>query len=157
MSGYIISVMAATLVVALGGLISYGGSMARISRAAMAMILLYTVTLPIISLTGSFSELVSEDFFDGIRVEYDPDGTVFYDRTASAFSDGVKKFLCDKYRFNEGDVSISVRGLDIETMRAEKVIVILSGRAVTADARLVVEAVEDAQLGECEVKIDVGR
>ncbi len=157
MSGYIISVMAATAVVALGGLISYGGGTARISRAAMAMVLLYTVTLPIISVTGDVSQLISEDFFDDIKVEYDPDDTLFYERTASAFSDGVKKFVCGEYRFADDDVRVTVRSLDVESMRAEKIIIVLSGRAIIADARSVAETVEDAGLGECEVKIDVGR
>lgn len=155
MSGYIVSVMAATAVVALGGLISYGGGTARISRAAMAMVLLYTVTLPIISVTGDVSELISKDFFDDIKVEYDPEDTTFYERTVSAFSEGVQKFVCEEYRLATDDVDVIVRGLDVKTMRAEKITVILCGRAMIADARLIVETVEDAGLGKCEVKIDV--
>ena len=62
MSEYIISVMAASAAVALGGLISYGGKTERISRAAMAMVLLYTVTYPIISVTGSITDIISSDF-----------------------------------------------------------------------------------------------
>ncbi len=155
MSGYIISVMTATAIVALGGLVSYGGSLSKISRAAMAMVLLYTVTLPIISVTGDLSELVFSDCFDGIRVEYDPNDTLFYEHTAAAFSDGVRKYVCGEYGLSEGEVTVSVRDLDVETMRAGKIIIILSGRAAAADARSIAEAVKSAELGECEVKIDL--
>lgn len=157
MSGYIISVMAATAVVALGGLVSYGGGTARVSRAAMAMVLLYTVTLPIISVTGNLSDLISTDFFDGIRVEYDPTDTEFYEHTAEAFCDGVRRLVCDELGFDEDDVAVSVRALEVESMRADKIIIVLSGRAATADARFVSRLVEDAELGECEVRIDLGR
>ena len=155
MSGYIISVMTATAVVALGGLVSYGGSTAKISRAAMAMVLLYTVTLPIISVTGDLSELISTDYFEDVRVEYDPTDTLFYERTAAAFSDGVKKFVCGEHHFDYEDVTVIVRGFDVENMRAEKIIIILNGRAAMADARSVAGRVENAGLGECEVKIDL--
>ena len=157
MSGYVISVMAATLVVALGGLVSYGGATARTSRAAMGIVLLYTVTLPIISVTGSLSDLLSEDYFDNIKVEYEADGTLFYEQTASAFSEGVAKFVCTEYDLAPCDVAVSVRSLEVETMRAEKIIIILSGSAVSADARSIVHAVENAGLGECEVRVDLGK
>lgn len=153
MNGYIISVMAASAVVALGGLISYGGRVARISRAAMAMVLLYTVTLPIISATSDISDLISDDYFEDLRVEYEMDDTLFYEHTSRAFCEGVCRLVCSEHALNGEDVSVSVREFDVENMRAEKIIVILSGGAATADARSVVQTVEKAGLGECEVKI----
>ncbi len=157
MSGYIVSVMAATAVVALGGLISYGGQTARVSRAAMAMVLLYTVTLPIISVTDDLSDIISTDYFEQLKVEYDVGDTLFYEHTSEAFADGVERLVCDEHGLDGTGVEVSVRALDVETMRAEKIIIILSGRAATADARSVAQTVEDAGLGECEVKIDLGR
>ena len=157
MSDYIISVMAAGAVVALGSLASYGGKTERISRAAMAVVLLYTVTLPIFSVTGDISDLISTDFFEGLRVEYDQGDTLFYENTASAFCDGVARFVCEECDLDRGEVRVRVTGLDLESMRAEKITVILSGRAVSADARLIAEAVESADLGECEVMIDLAK
>ena len=154
MSEYIISVMAASAIVALGGLASYGGNTERISRAAMAVVLLYTVTLPIFSVTGNISDLISADFFEGLRVEYDQSDTLFYENTAQAFCEGVGRFVCDGCDLDSADVSVRVTGLDLESMRAEKITVTLCGRAVSADARLIAEAVESAGLGECEVMID---
>ena len=157
MSEYIISVMAASAVVALGSLASYGGNLERISRAAMAVVLLYTVTLPIFSVTGDISDLISTDFFEGLRVECDQSDTLFYENTASAFCDGVARFVCEECDLDKGEVSVRVTGLDLESMRAEKITVTLSGRAVSADARLIAEAVESADLGECEVMIDLAK
>lgn len=157
MSDYIISVMAASAIVALGGLASYGGNLERISRAAMAVVLLYTVTLPIFSVTGDISDLISTDFFEGLRVECDQSDTLFYENTASAFCDGVARFVCEECDLDKGEVCVRVTGLDLESMRAEKITVILSGRAVSADARLIAEAVESADLGECEVMIDLAK
>ena len=157
MSDYIISVMAASALVALGGLISYGGKTERISRAAMSMVLIYTVTLPIISATGDVSELFSTDFFDDLNFECEPGDTVFYENTAAAFCDGVERFVCEEFDLDGADVDVSVRALDLERMRAEKITVILSGRAVSADARLIADRVENAALGECEVMIDLAK
>lgn len=156
MSGYIISVMAATAVVALGSIVSYGGGAARVSRAAMAVVLLYTVTLPIFSVTSDLSGLISEDYFDNLHVQYDVGDSLFYERTEAAFSEGVKKLVCGEYNFNSDNVTVSTNGFDVEAMRAEKITVILSGHAITADTRSVVELIEDTGLGECEVKIDLG-
>lgn len=157
MSGYLISVMAATLVVALGVLVSYGGRTARLSSAAMGIVLLYTVTVPLISMTSDLSGLLNVDYLDEFKVECDVNDTLFYDRTVVAFSEGVERLVCEKYDLKSDDVYVSARSLDIETMRAEKVIIILSGRAVSADARSIEEAIESAGLGECEVKIDFGK
>ena len=65
--------------------------------------------------------------------------------------------MCGEHGLDTGDVSVSVRELDVESMRAKRIIVILSGRAVTSDARKIAEAVEDAGLGECEVIIDIAK
>ena len=123
----------------------------------MAMVLLYTVTLPIFSVTGGISDLISTDFFEGLRVEYDQSDTLFYEKTASAFCDGVARFVCEECDLDKDEVGVRVTGLDLESMRAEKITVILSGRAVSADARLIAEAVESADLGECEVMIDLAK
>ena len=90
MSGYIISMIAASVIVALGGLVSNGGGTARVSRAAMATVLLYTATLPIISVTGDLSGLLSKDYFADLKVEYDQSDTLFYEHTEEAFADGVR-------------------------------------------------------------------
>ena len=156
MKGYVISVMAASAVVALGSLVSYGGKTERTSRAAMAMVLLYAVTYPIISVTGSISDVISTDFFEGLRVECDQSDTLFYKNTAAAFCDGVERLVCGECKLADGDVSVTVVSLDVESMRAEKITVILSGSAVIADARLIARLVEDAGLGKCEVVIDLG-
>ncbi len=157
MSGYIISLISASVIVALGGLVSYGGSTARVSRAAMAIVLLYTATLPIISVTGDISDLLSKDYFADLKVEYDQSDTLFYEHTEQAFGDGVRKFVCGEHGLDEGDVYVRVCELDLESMRAKKIIVILSGRAATSDARKIAGAVEDAGLGECEVIVDIGK
>ena len=94
MSGYIISLISASVIVALAGLVSYGGGTARVSRAAMAIVLLYTATLPIISVTGDLSELISKDYFADLKPEYDLSGTLLYEHTEQAFADGVRKFVC---------------------------------------------------------------
>lgn len=157
MNGYIVSVIAASAVVAFGSLISYGGATARISRAAMAMVLIYTITLPIFSVTDDLSDIVFTDGLDDLRVEYDMDDTLFYENTAAAFSEGVRRLVCSEYGLDSGEVTVSVRALDVELMCAEKIIVILSGRASGADARSIARTVEEAKLGECEVKIVLGK
>ena len=157
MSGYIISMIAASAVVAICGLISYGGGTARVSRAAMGVVLLYTATVPIISATGDLSNILSKDYFADLKVEYDQSDTLFYEYTEQAFADGVHKFVCDEHGLSGDEVAVSVRGLDIETMRAKRIIVILSGRAALSDARKIAGAVEDAGLGECEVIVDIAK
>ena len=157
MTEYIISVMAATALVALGGLVTYGGKTERVSRAAMAVVLLFVVTVPIFSATGGISDLFSSDFFEELKVECDSGDTLFYENTVAAFCDGVERLVCREHGLEGDNVQVSVRALDVESMRAERIIIVLRGRAVSADARLIAETVMDAGLGECEVKIDLGR
>ena len=77
------------------------------------------------------------------------------------------KFLTKKYNINNEAIGLisspkmprkiskAIDTIDVENMRAEKIIIIVSGRAAMADARSVAGRVENAGLGECEVKIDL--
>ncbi|MBQ8689514.1 MAG: hypothetical protein IJ515_04035 [Clostridia bacterium] len=153
MSEYIISVIAAASVVALGSFISYSGKGdKKTASAAMSVILLYTVITPIISFVSDFTPSDVGDFFDELRVPEEKESE-YYDVAKDAFCDGIKKMVCEEFSLSSKDVSVSVSGFQLEDMRAQRVKIILSGRAALADARRIAASVTDAGLGECEVEI----
>jgi len=153
---YIGSVVTAALLVTVGGLAAYGsGAVARTSRAAMAILLLYAVSVPVLALIPDFNGDDVGSLLDDFRVEIGEDDALYYERTVKAYGDGVRALVCDKFSLDGEDVEVTVTGLDFEKMRAERVLIVLSGSAVYADARRIAETVEDAELGECEVRLEI--
>ena len=152
MKEYVISVVAVSLLSALAIFMSYGGGSERAVRAAVSVILIYTVCMPVIDLISDFS---AED----LRFEFSEDtaaGESEYIAVAKeAFTEGVKKFICEEFNLNVGEVSVAVRDFDFEKMKARRIYVLLSGRAALADCSRIENAVMGAALGECEVDIKI--
>ena len=73
-----------------------------------------------------------------------------------AFSDGVRRAVCERFSLSEESVLVEVGGFDMSEMRAEKIKITLTGLSITADRRAIRKYVEGEDLGECEVTLSVG-
>ena len=153
LDGYVISVVFASVLVALGGYISYG-SASRTVKAATYIILLYVITTPIISLLSGFEDISLDGGFDFDDVVYDDES--FSETACEAFTEGICALVASEYKLSGDDIAVYVFDFDFEKMRAGKIRIILSGRAVSADFRSIENFVAESGLGECEVKIDFG-
>ena len=149
---YVVSVVAVSSLVALGGYICYGQKSASAAKTAMSIILLYTVCSPIGALLGGL-----EDAFDGDDFSIDDyvslDGA-YAETAAQAYAEGVKAYVASEYRLDKNEISVYIFDFDFESMRPKKIRIILSGSASTADFRAIENSVFNAGLGECEVEID---
>ncbi len=152
---YLVSVIIVSSLVAFSGYFSYGSSESRTVKTAMSIIVLYTVASPIVSAISELSDISldspvdTEDFGDVYDTEY-------AQTAESAFCEGVRAAIAERYGVDRGDVRVRVSGFDFEKMRAKRITVILSGSAALSDHRAVAQYITESGLGECEVKIEIG-
>ena len=98
--------------------------------------------------------------FEGALPElppYEDTGTGEYIEVARvAFEDGIAGLVCERFSLSAGEVKVESTGFSFADMRAEKIKITLSGRAILADRGAIRRLVEGYELGECEVRIGVG-
>ena len=153
MGGYLVSVAAVSVLCGACTLISYKGSEDKGAKIAFSILLLYISATPVVSFVTNVFDINYSDLIpDSSDVSIED--SALYEVAQSAFCDGIERLVCDKFSIDNDCVSVYAREFDIESMSAKKIIVILTGRAVTADARGIAAAVKDAGLGECEVELD---
>lgn len=152
MREYFVSVGAVSVICAVATLIGYRNG-DKGAKIALSVLLLYTLATPVISFVESGFDF-SIDNSESLPPETSIEDTVYYDVAKDAFADGVVSYVCNEFSLDRSFVSAYVYGFDIKSMRAEKIKLILTGRAVYADARAIVSAVRKAGLGECEVELE---
>ena len=150
MTGYILSVYCVAALLGILSQLSFDKSGKRGERAVFAVLLLYTVLTPV-------GELVGEDLSFDFDIPSLDEGDLEYEQAARrAFEAGVVRLIADKYSLPEESVRVMVEELDVKTMRAGKIRVILSGRAAFADYRGIEEYINRLDMGVCEVEIEIG-
>ena len=124
----------------------------RIGGAALGIVLLAAMLVPLLSLFGSVGDISSEDIFGTVEVETDEGDYV--ERTRVAFEKGVAEAVADEFSLGKEDVRACAYGYDFEGVRAEKIKIILSGAAAYSDSRSVAAFVRESGLGEGEVELE---
>ena len=152
MSEYITSIIAVSILSYLAMLFSYGGASERAVKAAVSMIVIYTVSSPVICFVSDFSPEDLEFVISDADIELDCE----YVRVAEeAFLDGVALAVCKEFDIDSENIGVTVYGFDFEKMCAEKIKILLYGRAALADGRAISEYVSSSGLGDCEVDIGI--
>ena len=64
--------------------------------------------------------------------------------------------VAKEFSLDAGEVEALASGFDFEKMRADKIKVILSGRAAASDYRLIEEYLNKLEIGEFKVEIKIG-
>ena len=154
MSEYLFSVIAVSAVVALGGLLRYGGVLDKAASAGMALILLCVTVTPIVKLVGSISSFSDGELFAGLSVETPLEKSEYYGTAKEAFCGGVEEYVCEEFSLNADEVSVAAFDFDIQKMCAGKILIKLRGGVLTADTRAIKSKVESAGLGRCEVELE---
>ena len=152
MKEYVASIVAVSILAAIASFVSYGGASERAVKGAVSVILIYTVCMPVADMIGNFS-------INDFEFEWHSDDTVisseYLNVSEDAFAVGIKKYVCEEFKLNETEVHVQIYGFDFEKMRAERIALTLSGRAVLSDVVRIERSVENSGLGECEVKIKI--
>ena len=154
MNEYIITLLAISALVAIASYISYGESQDRTLKCALAIILLYVIASPTVTLVRGF---LDSDFyknsFDSPEISFSD--TDFATDAERAFCEGVGRFVAREFNFSEDEVSVAVFGFDAKAMKAQKIKIILRGSAVLGDNRMISQRISAEGLGECEVELDI--
>ncbi len=155
MNGYFASLVAISAIIGICSYVSYGEGRDPFIKCALALILMYVLSVPTINLIREIGEM---DFYNGVfdSGEIDVGDTAFGESAERAFSEGIRKFISEEFSVSQSEVRVIVYGFDAENMRAQKIKVILSSSAALADSRLICQKVSESGLGECEVEIDFG-
>lgn len=117
-----------------------------LTRAAMSLILVMAILTPLPSLVEKmrgeldFTE-IEESVGEDIRL--------------SAFTEGIAEYIALEFDLSCDDISVEAIGFDSEKMRAEKILITLSGKAALANYKVVEAAIDQLGLGEAEVKIEI--
>ena len=145
-----LSVFAISAVVGILGMFSYKGG-AQLGRSAFLVLVLYTTVTPVAALvsSGDLSSLLISREYEKIEGEYSL-------VAEEAFADGVRRAVCDKFSVDEECVRIMIYGFDFANMRADRIKVILSGRAVILDCKKIEKYLDGLDIGDCEVDIEIG-
>ena len=151
MNEYFISVFVICTVTGILGLLSYNNKNGA-ERAALGIILLFVVLSPISEIITSFN---SEDFDpENILADMQPE-TGLSEALAAALCDGICRAVGEEFSLDDGELTATVYGFDVKNMKAEKIRILLTGRAALSDSKAIKEFVEKMEVGECEVRIEL--
>ena len=123
----------------------------RALRFAFAVLLIYTTLSPLSSLIPDFGGLLSGELtssLEGLDREY-------IEVAERAFCEGIRSHISAELGIPSEGVRVHCCGFDYGNMRAERICVLLSGSAATADAMKIRRLISEGGLGECEVEIEV--
>ena len=151
MSEYAVGVFLISALVGMLSHLSYGGR-SDISKLALSVLMLYVVVAPLATMAKDmdFKNIFEVDYNEGIIT----DG---YEGIAEdAFAKGIESAVADKFSLSEDNIRVRVVGFDFENMRAEKIQVILSGRAALADYKSIEKYLNGLNVGVCECEIEIG-
>lgn len=153
MTGYITGVLVTVWVICIASLACYGGRCDVVTKGAFAVLLFYTVLLPLAPLV---EELDPDEIFENIRLEGDF-GDEEYEKVAEeAFCDGIRSLICEEYGVLEDEVRVAILGFDFKNMTAERIRITLLGRASLKDYKAIERYVESFGEWECDAEIEIG-
>jgi hypothetical protein len=148
---YFISVFGITAAVSMLGYLVYprGGELVR---SALSVLVLFVALTPLFSLIGSLGTGGIFDPPDFDASEYRED---YLEVTREAFCEGLRVHIAERYGISEDEVTVLAEGFSFKEMRAEKIRVILVGKAAFKDGKGIAKYVEGLGYGRCEVEIGI--
>ena len=150
MTEYIVGVYCVAVLLGILSQLSFDKGKEKVQRAAFAVLLLYTVLMPL-------GRLSLDDIGFDLDIPSYEEGTAEYEVAArEAFALGVRRLVSEEYSLPEENVRVLVEELDIESMKAGKIRVILSGRAAFADYKGIEKYLNGLDMGVCKVEVEIG-
>ena len=157
MAEYFVTLFVSGAAIAILSYLSYPGASERAVKIACGILMLYSVVTPLFALVEEFSSFDPDDFFGQIG-EYSPsDDEEYMKATKEAFKEGIVRLISSEYKISKSDITVTVFDFDFEKMSAGKIKVILRGEGATADYRAIRNYINSLEIGECEVKIELGK
>lgn len=148
MSEYAVTVFLICVIAGVLGSISYGSGKAE--KIALGIIVLgVVISLPIDSGFDLDGWLGSAD------TEMPP-GSEYGQVIEEAYAEGIARAVADRFSLQREDIYLRIDGFNVEDMSADRVRIVLSGRAIIADPDGIKNYVSEIIKGECSVEIKLG-
>ena len=146
------------LAVAVGAMMGVLGALshpdfAKEVRSMLGVIALFALMAPIASLLSSGLQLPS---FDEIPIPDYGDG--YAELTVAAYEDGLCRAIAERMSIDSSGVSVALSDVDLSSMRAGRVSVVLDKQAILVDVRSLREWLREEFVtdgGNCEVVIQL--
>lgn len=119
---------------------------------SIGVLMICVILLPLVDIIRDFD---TKSMFDSINTDLEYDITD--DMIEASFEEGISEYIAQKYGVDKSCVSVMADGFDMERLRAERIYVTLSGRAVFLDYKKIEDEVrsEFTNGGECEVSLKI--
>ena len=117
-----------------------------LTKAAVGVILVMAIITPLPALIEKMQEDL--DFSEVGDTEGE-------DIRLSAFEEGIAQYVSLEFGLAREDVSVEAEGFDPDNMKAEKILITLTGSAITANYKKIIATTNALGLGEAEVKIEI--
>lgn len=145
MGRYIFSIIALAIIFDISEMIS-ADRYRTLTRAGVSLLLVMAIVTP---LPGLINEIKGGlDFSD---LENSADGDIRYE----AFVSGLREYISSEFDLSREDVAVEAIGFSEVDMRAEKILITLSGKAALANYKRIESSIDQLGLGEAEVKIEI--
>ena len=151
MKEYALAVFGICAIIGALSLLTYGSG--RTESLSIGIICLFIRASPIAEVS---LRVDTDGWLGSVSI---PDGEISsgYDEVVEdAFADGIKRAIADKFSLNKDDIRVRLTNFDSKNMFAEKIRVVLSGRAALADYVAVEKYLNGLSMGECSVEIEIG-
>ena len=117
-----------------------------ITRGAVSVILTVAIITPIPSLV---EEIKREPDFSYVEKNEGEDICL------ASFEEGIARYIAAEFNLSRECISVEAVGFDVQTMRAERILITLSGSAAMANYKRIEKTVSELNLGEAVVKIEI--
>lgn len=119
---------------------------------SIGVLMICVILLPLVDIIRDFD---TKSMFDSINMDLEYDITD--DMIEASFEEGISEYIAQKYGVDKSCVSVMADGFDMERLRAERIYVTLSGKAVFLDYKKIEDEVrsEFTNGGECEVSLKI--
>ena len=123
----------------------------KVAGMSVGMVLLCAIMLPFVDIIDKTDWKISNFTKPEIGE------TENFEVMEKVFEDAVATYISEFYGIDRSDVKVMADGFDIELMRAERIYVTLSGKALTLDYRSLETKIESefTDEGRCEVEFDI--
>jgi len=151
-SEYAVSIFVFSAILGILSFLIYREGTDKTSRFAFLVLLLYTVSTPLVGLIGELDGALDFPFDDFVGEEMGDD---YLRVTERAFAEGVKRLISEEFSLNGDSFDVHISGFEFEKMRAEKIKVILSPACAFTDAARLEKFVDSYGIGKCEVCYEI--
>ena len=148
-SGYACIIISLTAL-ALASFVIYDEERLKSARFTLGIVALAAVLTPLISAIKGIENID----FSYTDTYYSTEAVT--KTLKEAFENGIAEAIEGEFSVERGDVSVTAEGFDEEKMRAERIIVTLSGRAVLKNLGAIESYVTELGLGKCIAEVKIG-